>query len=160
MLGVSSLGRPFPSTSLLSAFTKFGLPGDEGEERRLRRVATATLVLLLLERAGVVVREEAAGVGRVVGDLLASLPCNTHGAGEMVLVRVGEHRCTGEVRPVGRALYPTLSLANHACCPNLARITLQGATVAAVAGRAIRWVAVKGRGESEGEGEGEGEGAG
>ena len=73
----------------------------------------------------------------VVADLLDSLPCNHHGLGEMLMEKTEGDRIVGEVRPFGSALYTTLSLLNHSCLPNLARVNFDGWWVAAVATRQV-----------------------
>ena len=128
-LGVTALG-PFPSRSLLSAYNKFGLNSlDE------KKVITTTVLLSLMARAGL-----AKDVGRfawLVGDLLDSLPCNHHGLGEMLIEKTETGEIIGEVQPFGSALYTTLSLLNHSCLPNLARVNFDGWWVAAVATRQV-----------------------
>ena len=128
-LGVTALGL-FPSRSLLSAYNKFGLNSlDE------KKVITTTVLLSLVARAGL-----AKDVGRfawLVGDLLDSLPCNHHGLGEMLIEKTEAGEIIGEVQPFGSALYTTLSLLNHSCLPNLARVNFDGWWVAAVATRQV-----------------------
>ena len=128
-LGVTALGL-FPSRSLLSAYNKFGLNSlDE------KKVITTTILLSLVARAGL-----AKDVGRfawLVGDLLDSLPCNRHGLGEMLIEKTEAGEIIGEVGPFGSALYTTLSLLNHSCLPNLARVNFDGWWVAAVATRQV-----------------------
>ena len=132
-LGVTALGIPFPSTSLLSAYNKFGLNSIPQLDEK--KVITTTILLSLMEKAGF-----AKDVGRlawVVADLLDSLPCNHHGLGEMLIEKTGGDEIIGEVRPFGSALYTTLSLLNHSCLPNLARVNFDGWWVAAVATRQV-----------------------
>ena len=133
-LGVTALGLPFPSHSLLSAYNKFGLSSSTPQLDE-KRVITTTILLSLVEKAGL-----AKDVGRLawlVSDLLDSLPCNHHGLGEMLVEKTGEGGIIGEVRPFGSALYTTLSLLNHSCLPNLARVNFGGWLVAAVATRQV-----------------------
>ena len=138
---MTSAGLQYDSNSLLNAFTKFGVPPPHSEEKKLTRLVTTTVLLLVLAKAGLVALQEELTVGRlaiVVDSLLASLPCNRHGVGEMVVAREEGGRCTGEVRPFGVGLFNTVSLLNHSCLPNIVRINCEGSTLAAISSRAIR----------------------
>ena len=121
-LGVTALGRTFPSSSLLSAYNKFGL--SSAPQLDEKRLITTTILLSLLEKAGVA--KDVERLAWVVADLLDSLPCNHHGLGEMLMEKTEGDRIVGEVRPFGSALYTTLSLLNHSCLPNLARVNFDG----------------------------------
>ena len=132
-LGVTALGKTFPSISLLSAYNKFGLSfAPQLDDKRL---ITTTILLSLLEKAGVA--KDVERLVWVVADLLDSLPCNHHGLGEMLMENTEGGGIVGEVRPFGSALYTTLSLLNHSCLPNLARVNFDGWWVAAVATRQV-----------------------
>ena len=89
-----------------------------------KKVITTTIVLSLVEKAGLA--KDVGRLARLVADLLDSLPCNHHGLGEMLMEKTGGGGIVGEVRPFGSALYTTLSLLNHSCLPNLARVNFDG----------------------------------
>ena len=141
VLGVTSAGLRYDSNSLLNAFTKFGVRPPDTEEKKLTRLVTTTILLLVMAKAGLVALQEEHTLGRlavVVDSLLASMPCNRHGVGEMVVAREEGGRFTGEVRPFGVGLYNTVSLLNHSCLPNIVRVNCEGSTLAAISSRAIR----------------------
>lgn len=132
-LGVTALGIPFPSTSLLSAYNKFGLNSIPQLDEK--KVIKTTILLSLMEKAGFA--KDVERLAWVVADLLDSLPCNHHGLGEMLIEKTGGDEIIGEVRPFGSTLYTTFSLLNHSCLPNLARVNFDGWWVAAVATRQV-----------------------
>ena len=132
-LGVTERGSVVPSNSPLAAYNKFGL--STAPQYDEKRVITTTILLSLLEKAGI--GENVGRLAWLVDNLLVSLPCNHHGLGEMMVEKSEEGGITGEVRPFGSALFTSLSLLNHSCLPNLARVNLDGCSVAAVATRRI-----------------------
>ena len=132
-LGVTTLGKVYPSLSLLSAYNKFGLSSTPRLDERM--VISTTILLSLMEKAGVA--EDVGKLAGLVANLLDSLPCNHHGLGEMVIEKTETGEIIGEVQPFGSALFTTLSLLNHSCLPNLARVNFDGWWVAAVATRQV-----------------------